>query len=162
MEKNIIQYEVVDSSKKMQIDLQPPMKLTKAIQDGKLLNISHHKNVHYIDLIKNQELNKIESIELYFEGKPKEAINPPWDGGFTWNKDINGIDFIATSCQGLGASVWWPNKDHMYDEVDSMKIKVNVPKHLVAVSNGRLISFQKMKKHHPLHGQYQIQSTIME
>ena len=141
--KNIIQYEVVDSSKKMQIDLQPPMKLTKAIQDGKLLNISHHKNVHYIDLIKNQELNKIESIELHFEGKPKEAINPPWDGGFTWNKDINGIDFIATSCQGLGASVWWPNKDHMYDEVDSMKIKVNVPKHLVAVSNGRLISFSK-------------------
>lgn len=144
--KNIIQYEVVDSSKKMQIDLQPPMKLTKAIQDGKLLNISHHKNVHYIDLIKNQELNKIESIELHFEGKPKEAINPPWDGGFTWNKDINGIDFIATSCQGLGASVWWPNKDHMYDEVDSMKIKVNVPKHLVAVSNGRLISFSKNEK----------------
>lgn len=144
--KNIIQYEVVDSGKKMQIDLQPPMKLTKAIQDGKLLNISHHKNVHYIDLIKNQELNKIESIELYFEGKPKEAINPPWDGGFTWNKDINGIDFIATSCQGLGASVWWPNKDHMYDEVDSMKIKVNVPKHLVAVSNGRLISFSKNEK----------------
>ena len=144
--KNIIQYEVIDSSKKMQIDLQPPMKLTKAIQDGKLLNISHHKNVHYIDLIKNQELNKIESIELHFEGKPKEAINPPWDGGFTWNKDINGIDFIATSCQGLGASVWWPNKDHMYDEVDSMKIKVNVPKHLVAVSNGRLINFSKNEK----------------
>ena len=144
--KNIIQYEVIDSSKKMQIDLQPPMKLTKAIQDGKLLNISHHKNVHYIDLIKNQELNKIESIELHFEGKPKEAINPPWEGGFTWKKDINGIDFIATSCQGLGASVWWPNKDHMYDEVDSMKIKVNVPKHLVAVSNGRLISFSKNEK----------------
>ena len=144
--KNIIQYEVIDSSKKMQIDLQPPMKLTKAIQDGKLLNISHHKNVHYIDLIKNQELNKIESVELHFEGKPKEAINPPWDGGFTWKKDINGIDFIATSCQGLGASVWWPNKDHMYDEVDSMKIKVNVPKHLVAVSNGRLISFSKNEK----------------
>jgi aminopeptidase N len=122
------------------------MKLTKAIQDGKLLNISHHKNVHYIDLIKNQELNKIESVELHFEGKPKEAINPPWDGGFTWMKDINGIDFIATSCQGLGASVWWPNKDHMYDEVDSMKIKVNVPKHLVAVSNGRLISFSKNEK----------------
>jgi len=141
--KNIIHYEVTDGSKKMQIDLQPPMKLTKAIQDGKLLNISHNENVHYIDLIKNQELNKIESIELHFEGKPREAINPPWDGGFSWKKDINGIDFIATSCQGLGASVWWPNKDHMYDEVDSMKIKVNVPKHLVAVSNGRLINFSK-------------------
>ena len=34
----------------------------------------------------------------------------------------------------------------MYDEVDSMKIKVNVPKHLVAVSNGRLISFSKNEK----------------
>src|SRR5690606_7352637 len=62
----------------------------------------------------------------------------PWDGGFSWKKDDNGNDFVATSCQGLGASVWWPNKDHMYDEVDSMLISVRVPKALMEVSNGQL------------------------
>ena len=46
--------------------------------------------------------------------------------------------FIATACQGLGASAWWPCKDHMYDEPDSMAISVTVPEDLMDVSNGRL------------------------
>ncbi|MDC0009598.1 M1 family metallopeptidase, partial [Winogradskyella sp.] len=71
-------------------------------------------------------------------GHPKEAKRAPWDGGFSWKKDKNGKHFVATSCQGLGASVWWPNKDHMYDEVDSMLISVTNPKGLTNVSNGRL------------------------
>ncbi len=57
---------------------------------------------------------------------------------FFLEKRQNGNHFIASSCQGLGASVWWPNKDHMYDEVDSMLISVNVPDKLMNVSNGRL------------------------
>jgi hypothetical protein len=77
--------------------------------------------------------------ELFYGGKPKVAVNPPWDGGITWKKGQQN-PFIASSCQGLGASVWWPNKDHMYDEVESMLISVNVPGNLINVSNGRLIS----------------------
>ncbi|MGB2684584.1 MAG: M1 family metallopeptidase, partial [Olleya sp.] len=68
----------------------------------------------------------------------REAVRAPWDGGISWKKDKNGNHFIASSCQGLGASVWWPNKDHMYDEVDSMDISVTIPKGLMNVSNGRL------------------------
>src|SRR5690606_26087424 len=68
----------------------------------------------------------------------KEAVNAPWDGGISWKSDEQGNHFVASSCQGLGASVWWPNKDHMYDEVDSMAISVRVPEPLVNVSNGRL------------------------
>ena len=75
---------------------------------------------------------------MYYKGKPQEAKNAPWDGGFSWKKDKNEKHFIATSCQGLGASVWWPNKDHMYDEVDSMLISVTNPKGLTNVSNGRI------------------------
>src|SRR5690606_16664671 len=67
-------------------------------------------------------------------------VNAPWDGGISWEKDNNGNHFIANSNQGLGASIWWPCKDHMYDEVDSMLISVNVPKGLMDVSNGRLRS----------------------
>lgn len=137
--KNAIQYKTLDPNNNvMQIDLQPPMQLIKATQDGQELSIEHEGNAHFIQLEKKQKKNTIEQIEVYFEGKPKEAIRAPWDGGFSWEKDDNGTDFIATSCQGLGASVWWPNKDHMYDEVDSMRIHVTVPKHLTAVANGRL------------------------
>ncbi len=144
--KNSIHYKVLKTNKVMQIDLQPPMELTKAIQNGRKLKISHCGNAHYIHLEKPQIKYNIDSLTVFFKGTPRQAVRAPWDGGFSWKKDKNGTDFIATTCQGIGASVWWPNKDHMYDEVDSMKIRVNVPKHLVAVSNGRLIDTSKSDK----------------
>ena len=144
--KNSIHYKVLKTNNSMQIDLQPPMQLTKAIQNGRKLKISHCGNAHYIHLEKTQTKYNIDSLTVFFEGTPRQAVRAPWDGGFSWKKDKNGTDFIATTCQGIGASVWWPNKDHMYDEVDSMKIRVNVPKHLVAVSNGRLIDTSKSDK----------------
>ena len=76
---------------------------------------------------------------------PKEAVNAPWDGGLSWKRDSNGKHFAATSCQGIGASIWWPNKDHMYDEVDSMLISVNVPKGLKNISNGRLTKIEEFE-----------------
>lgn len=143
---NTIHYKVVSPNNIMQIDLQPPMKLIKAVQDEVELSINQNGNAHFIQLKKKQNRKKIEQIVLHFEGQPKEAINAPWDGGFSWKKDYNGNDFIATSCQGIGASVWWPNKDHMYDEVDSLQMKITVPKHLKAVGNGRLRAVTKNEK----------------
>ena len=142
--KNTIHYTILTSYQTLQIDLQSPMKLTKAIQDGEELDVLLEGNAHFIKLKKAQNrIGSIEVIEIFYEGQPREAINAPWDGGISWKKDSNGIDFIASSCQGLGASVWWPNKDHMYDEVDSMRISVNVPKHLMNISNGRLQSIEE-------------------
>ncbi|WP_242094631.1 M1 family metallopeptidase [Aestuariivivens sediminicola] len=136
--KNTIQYKVLESESVMQIDLQTPLVLSRAIQNGKELDIIHDGNAHFIKLEEQQIPNDINSIEVYYEGHPREAIRAPWDGGISWKKDTNGNHFIASSCQGLGASVWWPCKDHMYDEVDSMLISVNVPSKLMDVSNGRL------------------------
>jgi aminopeptidase N len=135
---NTINYKVLSPNTILQIDLQPPLQITKVTQDGKDLTFKNVGNAHFIKLKKPQITGDIESVEVYYEGNPKEAIRPPWDGGFTWDKDNNGNDFIATSCQGIGASIWWPNKDHMYDEVDSMLISVTIPKALTNVSNGRL------------------------
>ncbi len=143
---NTIHYKVVSPNNIMQIDLQPPMKLINAVQDEVELSINQNGNAHFIQLEKKQNRKKIEQIVLHFEGQPKEAINAPWDGGFSWKKDYNDNDFIATSCQGIGASVWWPNKDHMYDEVDSLQMKITVPKHLKAVGNGRLRAVTKNEK----------------
>ena len=136
--KNKIQYKVLKPFQVMQIDLQDPLKITKVLQDGKELEVKHNGNAHFITLNKNQDTGATHTIDVYYQGHPKEAKRAPWDGGFSWKKDKNGKHFIATSCQGLGASVWWPNKDHMYDEVDSMLISVTNPKGLTNVSNGRL------------------------
>ncbi|KJD33310.1 peptidase M1 [Tamlana nanhaiensis] len=136
--KNTIQYKVLENNNVMQIDLQAPLELTYAIQNNDTLPIKHDGNAHFITLKNNQEIGSIQSLEVFYKGHPKEAVRAPWDGGFSWKKDDNGNHFIATSCQGLGASVWWPCKDHMYDEVDSMLISVNVPSKLMNISNGRL------------------------
>ena len=135
---NTVGYRVLKSNKTMQIDLQEPMKITSVLSDGKSLKFNREGNVYFIELKSKQKKNDVNYLKIFYEGHPKEAIRAPWDGGLSWTKDDNNNHFIATSCQGLGASVWWPNKDHMYDEVDSMLISVNVPKHLTNVSNGRL------------------------
>ncbi|WP_269235781.1 M1 family metallopeptidase [Flavobacterium flavigenum] len=142
---NKVRYTVLSEYSKMQIDLQEPMQIYKVTQDGKELKFERNGNVFFIELIANQKVGEIKEIIVSFGGKPKEAVNPPWDGGITWKKDKNGKDFIASSCQGLGASVWWPCKDHMYDEVEDMLISVNVPGDLTDVSNGRLKSIKKQK-----------------
>jgi aminopeptidase N len=142
--KNRVQYKVLENNSVMQIDLQPPMVITKIVQNGKELQVKDDGNAHFITLNDKQNIGEINSLDVYFEGHPKEAVNAPWDGGFSWKRDDNGNHFIATSNQGLGASVWWPNKDHMYDEVDSMLISVNVPKDLINVSNGRLRSVEQL------------------
>ena len=135
---NTVGYKVLKSNKTMQIDLQEPMKIISVEANGKSLNFNREGNAYFIELKHKQKKNDINYVEINYEGYPKEAIRAPWDGGLSWKKDDNDNHFIATSCQGLGASVWWPNKDHMYDEVDSMLISVNVPKNLTNVSNGRL------------------------
>jgi len=135
---NTVGYKVLKSNKMMQIDLQEPMKITSVEADGKSLKFNREGNAYFIELKQKQKKNDINYIKINYEGFPKEAKRAPWDGGLSWTRDDNGNHFIATSCQGLGASVWWPNKDHMYDEVDSMLISVNIPKNLTNVSNGRL------------------------
>ncbi|WP_347053446.1 M1 family metallopeptidase [Flavobacterium olei] len=142
---NTVRYTVLKENNKMQIDLQQPMNISKVTQNGKNLKFERDGNAFFITLNEKQKVGETKEIIVYFDGKPKEAVKAPWDGGFSWKKDKNGKDFIATSCQGLGASVWWPCKDHMYDEVENMLISVNVPGDLTEVSNGRLKSVKKEK-----------------
>ena len=136
--KNTIGYAVLKTYDIMQIDLQEPLFITSAKQNNKSLEFNREGNAYFIKLEKSQNIGDINYVTVEYEGKPKEAVRAPWDGGFSWEKDENGNHFIATSCQGLGASVWWPNKDHMYDEVDSMLMSINVPSSLMNISNGRL------------------------
>ena len=142
---NTITYKVLQEYKMMQIDLQSPLQIYKVIQDRKELKYTREGNAFVVKLISPQKVGSTNKITVFYGGKPKVAVNAPWDGGISWEKDSNGNSFIGSSCQGLGASVWWPNKDHMYDEVENMLISINAPKNLLAVSNGRLQSVKQMK-----------------
>ena len=148
---NEISYTVLEPYSEIQIDLQNPLVLTKAEQNDENLEIRHDGNAHFIKLKKKQIRGAKNKIKVFYECKPKTAVRAPWDGGISWTKDKNGNHFIASSCQGLGASVWWPNKDHMYDEVEGMLMSVNVPKGLFNVSNGRLIKIEEKENSNTYH-----------
>ena len=142
---NTVVYKALKGSSVMQIDLQEPLNLLKAVQNGKELVFNREGNVYWIHMAEIQEPGKIYSLILSYGGRPKVSVRPPWEGGITWKRDKNNMPFIASTCQEDGASLWWPCKDHMYDEPDSMLISVNVPSGVMDVSNGRLRSVVKLK-----------------
>ncbi|MGB0789693.1 MAG: M1 family metallopeptidase, partial [Marinirhabdus sp.] len=130
----------MEKEKVMQVDLQAPMQIESVVQDGKKLTFKTEGAAHFIKLGKRQKPNSEQKITVHFSGEPHVAARPPWEGGFTWAKDANGTDFIATSNQGIGASIWWPNKDHPADEPDrGADTYCTVPAQLTAVGNGRLV-----------------------
>jgi len=144
---NTITYTVLQKGKSMQIDLQPPMEIDKIEMNGKKVKFSSKGNAHYLKIKQKMKEGAEHKLTIHFSGKPREAVNAPWDGGFSWKKDDNGKHFVATSNQGLGASVWWPNKDHPYDEPENgVSLAITAPKDLVAVGNGRLVNTEKDRK----------------
>tara|TARA_R110001592_G_scaffold24562_5_gene94560 strand:- start:3180 stop:4856 length:1677 start_codon:yes stop_codon:yes gene_type:complete len=144
--KNTMTYKVLAKGERLQIELQAPMKLEKVHQNGKALEVGQDGYSYFITPASKQEIGSEQKITMYFSGQPVTAKNAPWDGGITWKKDSNGLDFIATSNQGIGSSIWWPNKDHPADEPNNgVLISVEVPEHLMDVSNGRLIKVEHNK-----------------
>ena len=78
------------------------------------------------------------SLSVFYYGKPVKATNPPWDGGMVWKKDPSGNPWIGITCETEGGSIWFPCKDHLSDEPDSVRLHMTVPRGLQVVSNGIL------------------------
>jgi aminopeptidase N len=132
-----LHYKVLKENNRMQIDLQSPLSIQKILQNDKEQKFTQDGNAWFIDLAEKQPVGAIKKITVFYGGKPKVSKRPPWDGGIAWKHDNLGNPFVASACQGAGASLWWPCKDHMYEEPDSMLITVTTPGNLMDVSNGR-------------------------
>jgi aminopeptidase N len=137
---NSITYRVLAAGQEMQIDLQPPLVMDSVVLEGRALDFHRDVNAVFAELHEAQNVGEVHTITAYYHGKPRAALRPPWDGGFSWQQDDLGEAWISTSNQGLGASVWWPNKDLPAEEPDSQRIAITMPDPLVNVSNGRLRS----------------------
>ena len=127
----------------LQVDLQEPMILDSVTDEYKRYTFNREGNVYWVQLRDSNARYKIKTGEramsFYFHGKPREAIRPPWDGGWIWKRDKNNHPWMSVACQGLGASVWYPCKDTQADEPDSGAIlRMIVPDSLTGVGNGRL------------------------
>lgn len=135
---NEMTFQAVHAFDSLQLDLFENMKIDKIIFENKSLKFKRLHNTFWVYFLKTVPQKTVGKLKIEYHGTPIIAKNAPWDGGFTWKKDAAGKPWFAVSCEGIGASLWWPNKDHLSDEPDSMSISVSVPNDLKAVCNGNL------------------------
>jgi aminopeptidase N len=137
---NGITYRVVGDAREMQIDLQAPLVVDSMVQDGRRLAWRRDGAAYFVTPAGPQPAGATRAVTVYYHGRPQVARRPPWSGGFTWTTDSLGHAWIVTTAQGVGASIWWPNKDTQADEPDSQRIAITLPDSMFDVSNGRLRS----------------------
>jgi aminopeptidase N len=134
--RNIIRFRMLKDDSRIQLDLYANLSVDRILLEGTELKFERQYNTVFVDFPKVLREGRAYAIDFYYSGKPAETGR---FGGIAFRRDPAGRPWINTACQGVGASVWWPNKDQQRDEVESMRLGVEVPNGLVDVSNGRFL-----------------------
>ncbi|WP_428327338.1 M1 family metallopeptidase [Mucilaginibacter sp.] len=142
---NLFKFTATDDFIKLQFDLFANLKVEKVVYKGKELPYTREFNAVFVTFTNTITKGSKDQFTVYYSGNPTIAKRAPWDGGIVFAKDSLGNPWVATACQGIGASIWWPNKDQQADEVDSALISISVPKGLIDASNGRLRKVTDLK-----------------
>ena len=135
-----IKAKSLDKIDTLQVDLAKNLNIKKITHENNLLEYSREEDAVMVVFNETIDKDTLFDFTVYYNGIPQSADNPPWAGGFTWSKDKNDRDWVAVSCEGEGARIWWPNKDHISEEPDSVRMAFTVPSDLMSVANGQLRS----------------------
>jgi aminopeptidase N len=135
--KNTIRFRMLKDGTRIQLDLTDKLDIDKILWQDKPLKYERDTGAVFIDFPRTLKIGEVVTIEFYYSGHPPEVGR---FGAFTFKKDAAGHTWINTSCEGTGASIWWPDKDQWRDEVESMDISVAVPNGLTDVSNGHFVA----------------------
>ena len=135
--KNTIRFKMLQDGTRIQLDLRDTLQIDKILYGTTPLKYERDSGAVFIDFPETLRAGKTYSIDFYYSGNPPETGR---FGGITFKKDPAGHEWINTACEGIGASVWWPNKDQWRDEVENMDISVAIPNGLVDVSNGKFVA----------------------
>jgi aminopeptidase N len=134
--KNTIRFKMLKDDTRIQLDLFANLQVDKILHSSTELKYTRELGTVFVDFPVTLKKNSVQSIDFYYSGFPQETGR---FGGISFRKDPAGRTWINTACQGIGASVWWPNKDQQRDEVENMRMHVAVPSALTDVSNGRFM-----------------------
>lgn len=144
-----IEFVAVENFKELQLDLFKNLKINWIESDyhNSHLNFSRKHNAVFIQFPDTIRKSEVKTLRVHYSGKPTEANRPPWEGGFVWEKSKDGSPWIGVACEGDGASLWFPCKDHLSDEPDKgTTLHVTVPYGLKVVSNGVQIEEELPKR----------------
>ena len=135
--KNTIRFKMLKDDTRIQLDLSDALSIDKILLSTTPLQYERDSGAVFVDFPETLSAGRVYTIDFYYSGSPTQTGR---FGGFTFGKDSSGHPWIYTACEGIGASIWWPNKDQWRDEVENMQISVSIPNGLVDVSNGKFIS----------------------
>ncbi len=162
--ENKIYFKTIHATKKIQIDLFKRYSIESITWNN--INLTFHREFDavFVDFPETLSQGSLQTLIVNYSGKPQKAINPPWEGGFVWKKDEKGNRFISVACEHLGASSWWPCKDHPSDEPDSIRMSFIIPSDYDLVSNGRersVVNDEKGYKKHTWFVSYPINNYLV-
>lgn len=124
---------------RIQLDLYENFTIDSILSENSRLDYERETNAIFLRFPSVFTVGTTKRVTVYYHGKPQVAAKPPWDGGFVWSKDSLGNSWVGVACEGAGASLWWPCKDHPSDEPDSVTMSFTVPSKLLCVSNGTFL-----------------------
>ena len=134
--KVAIRFKMLQDATRIQLDLHAALQVDKILLGETTLKYERDSGAVFVDFPTTLRAGTTYTIDFYYSGNPVETGR---FGAITFKKDPSGHTWINTACEGIGASVWWPNKDQWRDEVESMEISVSIPNDLVDVSNGKFM-----------------------
>lgn len=134
--KNTIRFKMLKDDTRIQLDLHQALHVDKILLGTTELKYEREFGAVFVDFPETLRAGHVYSIDFHYSGNPLETGR---FGGIAFRKDAAGRPWINTACEGIGASIWWPNKDQWRDEVESMQISVSIPNDFVDVSNGKFM-----------------------
>ena len=146
---NLFRFAATQDFSRLQFDLFANLAVEKVLYHGQPVPFVREANAVFVTFPQAIKKGRQDEFTVQYSGRPTVAKKAPWDGGLVFTKDAQGQPWVASACQGVGASIWWPCKDQQADEVDSMLISISVPTGLKDVSNGRLRRVVDLKGGYP-------------
>jgi aminopeptidase N len=134
--KNTIRFKMLKDGTRIQLDLHEALHVDRILLGSTALHYQRDSGAVFVDFPETLRAGRVYTIDFYYSGNPVETGR---FGGIAFRKDPSGHPWVNTACEGIGASVWWPNKDQWRDEVENMQISVSIPNGMVDVSNGKFV-----------------------
>src|SRR5215813_8499386 len=122
--RNSIRFKMMQDDDRIQLDLHAALAIDKIVMDATPLRYERDSDAVFVDFPETLRAGRVYTIDFYYSGSPLQTGR---FGGFTFGQDQSGHPWIYTACEGIGASIWWPNKDQWRDEVENMEISVSIP-----------------------------------
>ena len=122
------------------VDLDSVFTVNSVAVNGESLAASQYRNVGgELQITPSSEVTLPLTVTISYEGQPRIPVRAPWDGGVMWEKTPEGANWLATAVQGEGCDLFWPCIDQPHGEPNQTDLHIQVPKPLVAASNGVLV-----------------------